>query len=587
MYLSLQDAIALALENNLDIQVQRYNPLIASTETQRAQGGGLLRNLTFTIRELPQGVGGPGGPLLTTLGATNALSQVNAGSADLAIINEQNIDLSVQSTIPYSNGSAIPAFDSFFNLGVTGSHNSTPEPSIFAAGIPNLVSNQVNGSGTFQQGFSTGTLVNATYSSNRFDTNSTQVDYNPYTTASLSLTVTQPLLQGFGIDVNRRFIKIAANEQRIASLILNEQLITTLASVIRLYWDLVSLQNDVGVKTQALNAAQRLYIDNKQQVDVGTLAPLQLTRAAAEVARAKQDLINSQSLVDQQEIILKNVLTRTGADDPSLEQVRVIPLDHIVVPANEQDPPVADLILEAIRNRPDLEQAKLQIANAGLSLKGSKNELLPQLNIVGGATSNALAGSVNAVPQYGAVPGTLRVVDPFLLGGAGTLLSQVFQRNFPNYGIGFQLNIPLRNRVAQADVARDQLQLRQSQVRLKQTENQVRVEVENAYLALQRARASYDAAVETRQLQEQALSAEQQRLAVGQSTSFFVIQYERDLAQARSTEVVTEGNYAKARAALDRATGRTLAANNISLAEATSGIVNRPASPLPPATGNQ
>ncbi len=587
MYLSLQDALALALENNLDIQVQRYNPLIAGTETQRAQGGGLLRGLQFTIRELPQGVGGPGGPLLTTLGATNTLSQLNAGSADLAIINEQVNDLSVQSTIPYSNGSPIPAFDSLFNLGVNGSHNSVPQPSIFSSGTPNFISTQVNGSGAFQQAFSTGTLVNAGYTSNRFDTNSTQTDYNPYTTASLSFTVTQPLLQGFGIDVNRRFIKIAVNEQRIASLIFNEQLITALASVIRLYWDLVSLQNDVGVKTQALNAAQRLYNDNQQQVSVGTLAPLQLTRAAAEVARAKQDLINSQSLVDQQEVIFKNVLTRTGADDPSLEQVRIIPLDHIVVPAQEQEPPVADLILEALRNRPDLEQAKLQIANAGLSLKGSKNELLPQLNLVGGATNNALAGSVNPAAQYGALPGTPHAADPFLLGGGGTLLSQIFQRNFPDYSIGFQLNIPLRNRVAQADVARDQLQLRQSQVRLKQTENQVRVEVENAYVALQRSRASYDAAVETRQLQEQALSAEQQRLAVGQSTSFFVIQYERDLAQARSTAVVAEGNYAKARAALDRAIGRTLAVNNISLTEAASGIVTRPASALPPVPNNQ
>jgi outer membrane protein TolC len=161
------------------------------------------------------------------------------------------------------------------------------------------------------------------------------------------------------------------------------------------------------------------------------------------------------------------------------------------------------------------------------------------------------------------------------------MLAQIFQRNFPDYGIGIQLNIPLRNRVAQADAARDQVQLRQTQVRLKQTENQIRVEVENALLALQRARASYDAAVETRQLQEEALAAEQERFAVGQSTSFFIIQYERDLAQAHSTEVIAQGNYAKARAALDRAIGRTLEANNISLAEATSGAVSRRSTPPP------
>jgi outer membrane protein TolC len=234
-----------------------------------------------------------------------------------------------------------------------------------------------------------------------------------------------------------------------------------------------------------------------------------------------------------------------------------------------------------LKSRPDLAQAQIEITSAGLSLKGSKNELLPQLNIVAGATNNALAGSINPVPPLGSPPGTPRTPDPFLLGGAGAVLSQIFQRNFPDYGIGFQLNIPLRNRVAQADVARDQLQLRQSEVRLKQAQNQVRVEVQNALVTLRRARASYDAAVETRPLQQEALEAEQQRFSVGQSTSFFVIQYERDLAQARSTEVIAMGDYAKAKAALDRALGTTLTSNNISLSEARTGIVVRPPTPVP------
>jgi outer membrane protein TolC len=316
-------------------------------------------------------------------------------------------------------------------------------------------------------------------------------------------------------------------------------------------------------------------------VEVGTLAPLQLKQAAAEVARAKQDLINSQSLVDQQEIVLKNVLTRSGSSDPSLDSVHIVTLDHITVPQSDNLPPVSALVAEALRNRPDLAQAQIQITNAGLTLKGSKNGLLPQLNIVAGATNNALAGSVNPLSPIGSPPGTLRSPDPFLLGGAGAVLSQIFQRNFPDYGIGFQLNIPLRNRVAQADVARDQLQMRQSEVRLKQTENQVSVEVQNAVVTLRRARASYDAAVETRQLQQEALEAEQQRFSVGQSTSFFVIQYERDLAQARSTEVIAMGNYAKAKAALDRALGVTLTSNHVSFAEARTGIVQRLPTAIP------
>lgn len=581
MYLSLQDAIALTLENNLDLQLQRYNPLIAGTELKRTKGGGLPRGLTYTIRELPQGVGGPGGPLLTTLGSSNTIGQLNANTADLAVINQQQTNLSVQSTIPYSQGSPVPAYDPLFNLGVNGSHLSQPQNSYSSQGTTNLVQTQATGSGEYLQGFSTGTALAVNYDATRFDANWLRSDYNPYTMGSLGVSISQPLLQGFGIDVNRRFIRIAGNEQQIANLIVNQQLIATISAVIRLYWDLVSLRADVTVKEQALATAQRLYQDNKQQVDVGTLAPLQLKQAAAEVARAKQDLIISQSLVDQQEIVLKNVITRSGAEDASLENVHIIPLDRIEVPEHENTPPVNDLIGEALKNRPDLAQGQLQVANADLSLKGSRNQLLPRLDIIASATNNALAGAPNSRPP---VPNTVRNFDPFFIGGSGTLLSQMFQRNFPDYGVGLQLSIPLRNRVAQADVARDQLQLRQSQVAFKQAQNQVRVEVENALLALRRARASYDAAVETQQLQQEALDAEQQRLSVGQSTSFFVIQYERDLAQARSTVVIAEGAYAKAKAALDRAVGRTLTANNISFSEGLTGVVARPHTPLPAVT---
>jgi outer membrane protein TolC len=537
--------------------------------------------LDYNIRELPQGVGGPGGPLLTTLGASASLGQVSAASADLAVINQQQTSLSVQSAIPYSSGSPIPAYDPFLNLAIDANHTSTPQTTSFTTGTYNLLQNQILGDGSYDQGFSTGTHFSLNYIANRYDTGSLRSDYNPYTTGSLGITITQPLLQGFGIDVNRRFIRIAGNEEKIANLVFNQQVITTVSSVIRLYWDLVSLRADVRVKEQALATAQKLYDDNKQQVEVGTLAPLQLKQAAAEVARAKQDLINSQSLVDQQEIVLKNVLTRSGSSDPSLDSVHIVTLDHITVPQSDNLPPVSALVAEALRNRPDLAQAQIQITNAGLTLKGSKNGLLPQLNIVAGATNNALAGSVNPLSPIGSPPGTLRSPDPFLLGGAGAVLSQIFQRNFPDYGIGFQLNIPLRNRVAQADVARDQLQMRQSEVRLKQTENQVSVEVQNAVVTLRRARASYDAAVETRQLQQEALEAEQQRFSVGQSTSFFVIQYERDLAQARSTEVIAMGNYAKAKAALDRALGVTLTSNHVSFAEARTGIVQRLPTAIP------
>lgn len=579
LYLSLQDAIALAIENNLDIELQRFNPRIAGADLLRAEGGGLLRGVPLTIRQLPQGVGGPGAPLLTTVGGASPASNVPTNSADLASITEINTDLSIQGTNPLSAGSPVPSFDPAI-VGVLNWQHQTIPQNTLTYGTNALVNNTSTGNLGLAQSFATGTSYNLGYNNLSTNSNAVQNFYNPYTNSSLGLTVTQPLLQGFGIANNRRYIRIAKNDERITGLVFRQQLIETVSAVIRLYWDLVSLNEDVRVKQQAVTLAQKLYEDNKAQVEVGTLAPLELKRAQAEVARSKQDLSNSSSLLLQQELLLKNVLTRTGTADTLLSAARIVPLDTIQIPAQETVEPVQDLLARAVDQRPDLQQGRTQLENSNISLKGSKNELLPQLNIVGSLQNSALTGEANntAIPQ-GFV--TNRVPDPYFLGGYGNALGQLFGHNFPNYGIGLQLNIPLKNRVAQADVVRDELQVRQSEVRLRELRNQVRLEVENALLALQRARASYDAAMETRQLQEEALAAEQERYTVGASTSFFVIQYQRDLEQARSTEVIAKNNYAKARAALDRATGDTLARNDIDIDEAYKGRVSRAPSPLP------
>ena len=334
------------------------------------------------------------------------------------------------------------------------------------------------------------------------------------------------------------------------------------------------------MKQQAVELSQKLYENNKSQVEIGTLAPLELKRAQAEVARSREDRINSESLLLQQELLMKNVLTRTSTADPLLRAARIVPLDHIDIPAQENVQPVQDLVAGALRGRPDVAQARIQIENSNISLKGSRSALLPELDFVGSLQNGALTGQ----PNNSLVPAGstfTRLPDNFFVGGFGNTLGQLFGHNFPNYAVGVQLNIPLHNRVAQADVIRDELQVRQSEVRLRQLENQVRLEVENALISLQRARATYDAALETRQLQEEALAAEQERFTVGASTSFFVIQYQRDLEQARSTEVVARNNYAKAKAALERATGETLVKNAIELEDAYRGRVQRPPTPLP------
>jgi outer membrane protein len=581
LYLSLQDAIALAVENNLDIEVQRFLPAITGTDVLRAKGGGLLRGVTTTVREVPQGVGGPGSPLITTVGGTTPATVLPSSFGDLAAITATSSDLSITGSLPLSSGSPIPQFDPVLAGGFSASHQTALQTSPFSYGVNPLVGNYASGNLGYVQGFSTGTLLNAGYMTARTDDNSTRNIYNPSTAGTLGLTVTQPLLQGFGMALNRRYIRIAQNDERIASRIFQQQLISTVSGVIQLYWDLVSLNADVSVKRGALQLAQKLFDDNKSQVEVGTLAPLELKRAQAEVARSRQDLTNSESLVLQQELVLKNVLTRNGGMDDRLREVHIVPLDHIEVPAKEVIQPVQDLLITAFEHRPDVSQAQIQLENSQISLKGSKNELLPSLNLIGSLQNNGLAGSTNpAAPASSFPPGYLASNDP-LIGGTGNLLSQIFGRNYPNYSIGVQLNIPLRNRVAQADVARDELQVRQTQVRQQQLNNQVKLEVQNALVALQRARAGYDAAVETRQLQEEALAAEQERYTVGASTSFFVIEYQRDLAQARSTEVATQGIYAKSKATLDRAIGLTLINNNVELEEALKGQISRPPSALP------
>ena len=582
LYLSLQDAIALALENNLDIEVARYGPLMATTEIERAKGGGQLRGLTYTVRELPPGEGGPAGPLLTALGANALPTALTANFGDASLVTGSTTEFSILNPLPPSTGSSIPQYDPSLTTNLSWNHTSMPQPSFDSYGVFNYTMNTTTGGGALSQGFSTGATASLSYTSTRTNADSPTEDVNPYTTAALGFTISQPLLQGFGIDLNRRFIRIAKNEQKLATQTFRLQLVATVYSVIRLYWDMASLRADVGVKKEALAAAQKLYDDNRSQVEVGTMAPLQLKRAQAEVARTRQDLITAQGLADQQEALLKNIITRSGNEDPSLIAVHIVPLDRLEVPKDEVLPPLEELVDFALKTRPDLIQERIQLENVNLSLKGSKNALLPQLDLIASATNNAFAGQPNSIPEVNLGFPTPRVTDPALLGGAGTLFSQIFQRNYPNYGIGFQLTIPIRNRIAQADVIRDQLQMRQSEARLKQNVNQVRVEVENARLAVERGLAAYEAAVETRSLQEDALDAEQQRLAVGQSTTFAVIQIERDLEQARSTELVAAGNYLKAKAALDRAMGRTLRMNHVEYAEGLSGVVPRPPSALPP-----
>jgi len=568
LYLSLDDSIALAVENNLDVAVQRYLPVFAGADVLRTESGGTLRGLQLTVREGPPGVGGPSSVVLTGgIDNTNSQTDVNLALGQITGIG----------SAPLSSGPRIPSFDPNL-IGQYGwNHRTTPQTNQFSIGTVTLVSETTVFNTGYLQGFSTGAQLAVAFNNTRQNLNAPRVDYNPYTAGSLGITVTQPLLQGFGVATNKRFIRIARNNEKIADLTFRQQLVATVSAVMRLYYDLVSVNRDVDVKQQALKRAETLLENNQVQVDVGTLAPIEVVRAQAEVARSRQALTNAESLVLQQEVILKNFLSRRGTEDPEIRNARIVATGRIRIPDKETSQPLEGLLEQAFKNRPDYLQATIQLENARVALKGSRNALLPQLDLVGTVQNNALAGEVNPLPLPGTPPGSpsTRSPDPAFLGGYGALLSQIFRRNYPDYGVFVQLNIPLRNRQARADMMRDAAQVDQAELRLEQLKHQVQTEVEAALIALQRARAGCDAARQTRMLQDDTLQAEQEKYSVGATTSFFVIQYQRDLAQARSDEVLAESLYAKAQTMLERAVGMTLSGHNIDFDEAYNGELRR------------
>jgi len=563
IYLSLSDAIALAIENNLDIELQRYDLQMANAEVLRAKGGGLLRGLTYTLAEAPVGVGGPASPLVTSAAVPTIQSgAVPTNPSELGVLVEPQDNLLVQETTALSNGSPIPLYDPAIGYQLNWNHQTSPLTNPSIGGANALVTNTMLFNGGYVQGFGPGTQLNVTYNNSRETLNSFNSAYSPFTSSSFGFTVTQPLLRGFGLAVNRRFIRIAKNEKTIADLLLRQQLIATVYGVVRLYTDLVALYEDVKVEEETLASADKLYSDTKARVDEGTQAPIELTRANAQVYGIRQDVINARGLLEEQEAIVKNVITRRSSDDAEILNAHVIPTDSIDVPEKDEILPIQDLVAEAFSNRPDLKQAGVQIENSQISLEGSRNNLLPEIDLVGVAQNNALAGQANPLTS---------IVDPTFIGGYGSALEQLVTRKYPTYGIGLNLNLPLRNRIAQSDLARDEIQLRRSQIRFEQFRKQAQLEVQDALVAMRRARSSYEAALQSQALQQESLEAEQARFDVGASTSFFIVQYESYLAQARSTVVVAKSSYLKARAALERAVGSILDDYHVIIPDAMRG----------------
>jgi outer membrane protein len=554
LYLSAQDVIALALENNVDIAIQRYGPYLAREVLRRAEGGGALRDIGQPIAPGPTSV---------------SLEGVNLNALGLA---ESSAGVGSGGGIVVQYGAQPPPLDPVLYLYTNFGHQSIPESNLIISLTPTLIWDYQTYAVQYSQSFLTGTYAQLSYGSTRNRYNSPLYDIDPYTTGYLDLYVTQNLLQGFGVRVNNRNIRVAKNNLKVTDIQLRLQVITTVSAVLNLYWDLVSFNEDLRIKQEALTTAQQLYEGNQKQVELGTLPAIEATRAAAEVSAAKESLLIAQTNVAQQETVLKNALSRNAVVNQTLDEVHIVPLDHITVPETEDLKPTPELVNLALAQRPEIAKAKINIESSTVNLSGSKNYLLPTLVANFELTNNALSGPPNPASALLSPP---LVSPPAYIGGYGNMLRQIFGRDYPNYSAGFSLNIPFRNRVAQADYVADQLSLRQSQLQYQKTVAQIRVDVKNAVIGLQQARARYETSVATRSLAQQTLEAEQNRFRFGESTIPTVVAAQRDLANDQSAEVQAMANYTHAKIAFDESVGQTLDVNNISMEEAAAGRVAR------------
>ena len=565
LYLSMNDAVALALENNLDIAIARYNLNIADTDIWKAKAGSSALGGVNTglVQGTPGGTsagvgttstgGGAGGTTTAAGGAGTGTGGLVSGSTGV--------------------GAAVPTFDPILTGTFQLDQNRNQQYSPFA--LPFTDSHTSTWNFGYQQGFHWGTNLSVAFNNSRGSANPLS-QYQALGTSfnsSLRATVSQPLLSGFGFLPNTRFIRIAKNNREISDVAFRLQVITTVNQIQNIYWDLVNAYENVKVQKDSVALAEKTLSDNKKQVEIGTLAPIEVVRAQSVVATNQQSLILAQTTLQLQQLLMKNALSRTLVD-PVLADAEVIPTDMMSVPENEPVVPTQDLVNQALGHRAELAESRIDLTNRDINSKSARNALLPSLNLFAYYQGSGVAGTVN--------PGYICVVTPENCTGNSippasysSSLNQLVDSTAPDKGIGLQLSIPLRNRTAQANQVRAELEYRQAQMRLQQQENQIRIEVRNAQFSVQQNRAAVEAAKAAVELGKQSLDAEQKKYALGASTTTLVLQNQRDLTQAESTLVTAMSNYEKSRVELDRATGSTLDKLGILVADAERGQVTK------------
>jgi outer membrane protein len=563
LYISMNDAVALALENNLDIAIARYNLNIADTDIWRAKAGSntILGVNNGIVQNTPGGgVGGLGTQVGSGQGGTSvAAGGAGAGSAGL-----------VGST--FGSGPQITSFDPVLTGTLQIDHNSILPSSTFS---PSSSVNTTTGNFSYQQGFAWGTNLSVGFNNTRQAI--ADAPFNPLSpqlNSNFNFRLTQHLLQGFGFAPNTRFIQIAKNDREISDVAFRLQTITTVDQIENMYWNLVYAYENVKVQKENLAFAEKTLSDTRKQVEIGTLAPIEVVRAQSTMASDQQTLTLALTDLQLEQLLMKNALSRTLVD-PTLADAEVIPTSTMELPAQESVTPTQDLVNDALRHRPELAEAHINLTNTEISNKAIRSALLPAVDLFAYYGGAGLGGSQNpanlctsplAQPPFCATASANPV-------GYGSTLNQLINSTAPDKGAGITINIPLRNRAAQATQMRSEFEYRQAQLRIQQIENQIRIEVRNAQFGVLQNRASVASAQAAVDLARESLNAEQKKYGLGASTSTLVLQYQSGMTGAEVTLVSAKAAYEKAQIELDRATGLLLEHANIQIADAERGEV--------------
>jgi outer membrane protein TolC len=552
LYLSMKDAIDLALENNLDLAIARYNLPIADTDVLRTRAGASFRGVnTGVVQGTPGGgVGGfgTGAPGAGAGGTTGGAGGAGAGASGL-----------VQSTLGV--GAPVNSYDPQLNVNGGVEHLTLPQSNKATYGISPLQLNTTQVNANLTQSFSSGTTISFMFDNSRNTTNSPDFTLSPALNSYYRFTIQQELLAGFGFGPNLRYIRIANNNKKISDIAFKDQVIATVTQIENIYWDLVNAYEQARVNEQSLDFANQTLDNAKKQLQLESIPQMDVMKAEAEVSQRDQDLTVARTNLELQESLIKNALTKS-LDDPTLQELPVVPTDRMQeTDTNPSTEPLLDLIAEGLKNRPELLETDIDLVNRQISRQAARNALLPTLSLVGFYGGSGLGGLVT--------PGNTSTTPTDL---PGTWQS-TFNNSAPDYFVGLNLNIPFRNRVAKADQYRSELEYRQASLRKEQLRKQIRIEVRNAQYALEQTRARVDAARKARDLAQRTFEITKKEQDLGSGSTYQTMTAQRDLSVAELTLVTAMTTYQKAKVELDRSTATTLEHNGVLIQDAVTGTV--------------